>query len=343
MIFCMIAVAIFYVCSGPKILVALGGQSESGSQNTWYSVDDIRDMYNSERKFGQKAIDELYNEARHIKLEEDQVKYIENVLGGEYELESVDITAKLNLVNSRLEGFNASMKDGYNANVVLEYYDLLLKAISSYEEEINGPWEPMQEYSNESAKAIIEKVRNFELSREAEAVAGKYIGMDIKSPLLSGVVKTPFLINGEKTEFINVTAEREQVYAMFNGVVTSINDANKDSGEHIAITISTSNNLHMVYYVNSTDIKKGTAVEQGDAVGYTDGFGTLGVLMQLDGKNVDVLRVMGNNGAVFMQEYVMANPWAAEILKQIEFKQYPDGEAPKEEKDKDTFHATFVE
>lgn len=334
----VLAMTIFCVNSVVNTTIALADDSEGSVSETVYSVDDVRDLLGNSRKYGYEASESIFEKARELKLEEDQVKYIEEVLGGTYDLKSTNISALGDYVDTCVEEFSKAMRNGYAVEVVFKCYEEVNKAIESYEAEAGITWVQTRIQSNDRVMALLEEVKEFEDGKKNNAVVGNSVGFDLRLPMDECELTKAFEESENNSiEIMNGSISSCNVYNIFRGTVESI----ENDGQWKNITVKTSDDLYIIYSVDTTERRVNTVVEQGDIIGSMGIGSILKVKVYLDKEPVDGLYLFGSKGAYLKNMYIRSNP--SSTLKDItDFKNTPDKDSSRKE-DTGTIEGTFIE
>ena len=318
----IIAMLIFVVSSAgnfDRASAAENDRKEENSEVSVYNVDDVRELVGISRKIDYTELERIRVECGRLGMTDEQKKKVSDILGN-IEEPSATEKAKIIGIDERLEQFQKSMREGYNPDLVIEYYKTAKSQIGNYES-LYGQYNITEDNSariNEII-AIVDEIRPY---YNSNVVVGSAIGNDMNLPFELSEVAGSFEPRAIGTAFL-INKSSSELKAVFNGVIDeyeSLEYEDTFGGKHTGkmIKIKTGEYITCTYYgdieIDKTlkaEIDKGNkpSVKQGDTVANANReYRQIVLSLFIDGERVDVLKLFGTNGAILKQQYIDRHP-----------------------------------
>ena len=281
-----------------------------------YTLDDLRYIVGGERVYDIEKSHVLAEEASRLSLSAEQLTEATSVIG---EVSGTTTTDRIlsDNIKALSDKFLTELKAGYNPSIVIDSYTNAKKALDEYEVAY-GNFIGKDEEMEQAIDKFMKDVEDLKKNESGKIYIGTGLGntafMPTEASGLAGTIET----TGFGTIFVSY-GEYAPIINMFNATAVSLD---KSDGNSI-IKFVVCDNFSYTYTCNmelDKDIKK--KLESGEKVQVSAGqyLGQLkagewhlNVYANLDGKELDILRALGNNGAMLKQQFINENPALTKI------------------------------
>ena len=314
----IVAVLIISLCSmdgfSVKNVFADEKDNTSSISEPRFTLDDLRETVGKDRKFDIEYAGVLAETAGRLDLSADQLAEVTSVVGEVKTITTTDKVLKDNIA-SLIEKLNYNMKMGFSPSIVIDSYDSAKRAIDDYEVSY-GSYLGTGEEEAAAIEKVMEAVQELKVDKSGTTVIGYGLGNSIVMPIETTGITGSIETTGFGTIFAGIT-DGCDIYSMFDCKIKSV-DKIENNEEGLIIKFDVCDEFSFTYtgaieldsnIKSKVDKKETVKLSCGQKIGkLMKGQWTLNVYAALDGEELDILKTMGNTGAMLKQQYINENP-----------------------------------